>query len=249
MRHVLAIPFKLLAAVLFLAGCAYNPLINREQLILVSDSQVASLAQESWREIETSRALATSTAMQARAERVANRILRANGEAPSAWTVRVFEDDTLNAFALPGGKIGIHSAMIHFCESDDELAAIIGHEIAHVKLRHAAERLSQDLAMRGAAEVAFPDQSRVRSIFGLGATLGVILPYSRRHEFEADRLGLRYQSKAGYAPDAAITLWSRMAAQKSGAGTPDWLSTHPTSQARIDALRSEVALIKEEQKT
>ena len=249
MRVLLIQVLGLLIGCGFVAGCAYNPLINREQLMLVSESQMVDLAAESWDEVQTTMLVSNDGFLNRRASSVANRILTANGENPDDWEIRVFEDATLNAFALPGGKIGVTSAMMEFCLSNDQLAAVIAHEIAHVKLRHASERLSQDLAMRGAIDAAFPDQSRMRSIFGIGATLGVLLPYSRQHELEADRLGLRYLVKANYSADAAITLWTRMSEAASTRTTPEWLSTHPTNQSRIEALRAEIDIIEQEQAT
>jgi predicted Zn-dependent protease len=246
MRCPFIASLALCLAGLLLSGCAYNPLINRDQLILVPESQIVSLAAESWSEIQNTLPASEDQAMQDRAVRVTNRLLSANQKDPSAWTVKVFDDKALNAFALPGDKIGLTSAMISFCQSDDELAAIIGHEMAHVALQHASERLSQDIAMRGAAQVAFPDQARMQSILGIGASLGVLLPYSRQHELEADRLGLRYQSQAGHSPDAAITLWTRMAKSTSKTASPEWLSTHPTSERRIEVLREEIRTIKQE---
>lgn len=239
----------LCVGVLQLSACAYNPLIDRDQLILVPDTQMVSLATDSWTEIQKTTPLSSDQAIQGRARRVADRLLLANSNTPDNWTVKVFEDQSLNAFALPGGRIGVTTAMMSFCRSDDELAAVIGHEIAHVTLQHASERLSQDMAMRGAVGAVFPEQSKMQSILGVGAILGVILPYSRRHELEADRLGLRYMAKAGYAPDAAISLWTRMANAKSGQTEPVWLSTHPTDQSRIAALQAEIKKIRQEQRS
>lgn len=229
------------------SGCAYNPLIDREQLMLVSDSQMVDLAAESWDEVQTTMPVSKDQFLNRRALSIANRILRANGEDPDEWDIRVFEDTALNAFALPGGKIGVTSEMMGFCQTNDQLAVVIAHEIAHVKLRHASERLSQDIAMRGAIDAAFPDQSRMRSVFGMGATLGVLLPYSRQHELEADRLGLRYLVKADYSAEAAITLWTRMSEVASARATPEWLSTHPTDQRRLDSLRTEIEILEQEQ--
>jgi predicted Zn-dependent protease len=232
-----------------LTGCAYNPVLDRDQLLLVPDEQMVSLAGESWIEIQRTSPLAQNQALQDRARRVADRLLLGNQKKPDEWEVKVFEDERLNAFALPGGRIGITSAMMSFCRNDDELAAVIGHEVAHVTLQHASERLSQDMAMRGAVGAAFPEQSKMQSILGVGALLGVILPYSRRHELEADRIGLRYLAKAGYAPEAAISLWTRMASSGSARADMDWLSTHPTDESRITALEAEIEIIKQEQRS
>ena len=227
------------ALFLALQACAYNPAIQREQLLLVSEPQMQELGADSWTEYRNQTAEARDPALRAKAERVTNRILAAKGENRSSWEVVVFDDPALNAFALPGRKIGLNAGMVRFCRTDDELAAIIGHEIAHVELRHAAERASQDLAARGIMSVVIPDDTNMESIFGIGTTLGVLLPFSRKHELEADQIGLRYMAAAGYDPQAAIDLWSRMADQADRGGTPTFLSTHPADSERIAALRAE----------
>lgn len=224
---------------LALGACAFNPLIGREQLILVPESEMAVLGAESWSDYRASAPLARDAAMQSRVQRVVERVLRSNGKDPRNWDVAVFEDDTLNAFALPGGKIGVNTGMVRFCRSDDELAAVIGHEIAHVDLRHAAERVSQDMATRGLIGVAVPDDQNMARIFGMGASLGVLLPYSRKHELEADRIGLRQMAAAGYDPMAAVDLWIRMSRQSGRQGPPAFLSTHPADDERIEAIRRE----------
>jgi predicted Zn-dependent protease len=222
-----------------LQACAYNPAIQREQLLLVSEPQMQALGADSWTDYRTQTPETKDSALRAKAERVSNRILTAKGETPSSWEVIVFEDAALNAFALPGRKIGLNAGMVRFCRTDDELAAIIGHEIAHVELRHAAERTSQDLAARGIMSLIVPEDTNMESIFGIGTTLGVLLPFSRKHELEADQIGLRYMAAAGYDPRAAIDLWTRMAGQAGRGGTPTFLSTHPADSQRIDALRAE----------
>lgn len=221
------------------SACAYNPILDREQFILVPDAQIASMASDSWSAIEAETPGTTDRGQIARVEQVGGRLLLALGEHRSDWTFKVFDDSSLNAFALPGGKVGINSGMVAFCRSDDELASVIGHEIAHVKLRHSAERVSQQLAMQGAIDIVTPDDATMAALLGAGASLGVILPFSRKHELEADRLGLRYIAVAGYDPMAAVELWSRMAKQTGRAQQPAWLSTHPADAARIEALRAE----------
>ena len=164
---------------------------------------------------------------------------------PSAWDVAVLADDTPNAFALPGGRIGFHSGMLRLATSDDDIAVIIGHEVAHVVCRHGNERVSQALlASLGAVALdqSMRDKPATRrqealALYGAAASLGVILPYSRDHESEADHLGLFYMARAGYRPAAAVAFWRRLS-QQGGARPPEFLSTHPSDTTRVARLQA-----------
>jgi predicted Zn-dependent protease len=146
---------------------------------------------------------------------------------------------------MPGGRIGVHRGMLPLLPTDGDLATVLSHEVAHVACRHGAERVSQGLlAALGAVAVdqAMADKPASRrqealALYGAAATLGVILPYSRDHETEADRIGMAYMAWAGYEPAAAVTFWRRFAASKEG-GTPEFLSTHPSDKTRIRALEA-----------
>lgn len=163
------------------------------------------------------------------------------------WEYVVFENDKMiNAFAMPGGKVGVYTGMFKkLIQTDDDLAVVVGHEIAHVTARHGNERVSHSLlAQLGAAaiQIASKDQSAstrqlILSAYGAGATYGYILPFSRKHESEADRIGLFYAARAGYNPEVAIPFWERMSALNSGSQPPEFLSTHPSGDTRIRKLR------------
>lgn len=230
-----------LFAVSLLVACAYNPTIGREQIILVSDAELVSMAAASWSAVDAETPVSRDNVQIARVNKVGARLLNAMGEVRSDWEFRVFEDQTLNAFALPGGKVGLHSAMVAFCQTDDELASVIGHEIAHVKLRHAAERMSQQLATQGVVNAIVSDESDIAALLGARASLGVILPFSRKHELEADRLGLQYVKMANYDPMSAVALWTRMSEQAGRGQGLAFLSTHPSDKQRIDAIRTEAS--------
>jgi len=224
-----------------LAGCTYNPELDRSQLLLVSDADLAWLGEAAWADIKTRQQIATGAEYTGPMSRVCLRIIQAAQEQAGNWEWAVFEDDDINAFALPGNKIGVYTGMIDFTENDDQLAAIVGHELAHVHLRHAAERYSQQIAAQsvsGLARIA-AGSSQAGAILGVGATYGVLLPYSRKHELEADRIGVRYLHAAGYDPREAIIFWERMLSRGEGA-PPEVLSTHPSDQARLNALQREV---------
>lgn len=160
------------------------------------------------------------------------------------WEVLVFEDNTPNAFALPGAKIGVHSGMLEVAVTPGQLAAVIGHEVSHVLLQHGNERMSQSIladatvnAASAAAGAAAPEYQRmVVSGLGVGAQLGVLLPFSRKHESEADEVGQMFMARAGFYPAEAIALWQNMA-QQGGEAPKQWQSTHPSDETRIARLQ------------
>ncbi len=174
----------------------------------------------------------------------ANCVARAlTREVGGQWEVVVFEDKTLNAFALPGNKIGIHTGLIELVDNQDQLAAVIGHEIAHVLARHSNERLSQKMAVNtglSLTQAVLAPQSALGQtaigLLGVGAQYGILLPYSRTHESEADILGLDIMAKAGFDPRESIKLWQKMDAASKGGTPPEFLSTHPSHSTRIKDL-------------
>jgi len=157
----------------------------------------------------------------------------------------VFEDKTLNAFALPGNKIGVHTGLVDLVANQHQLASVIGHEIGHVLARHSNERMSQKLgAQMGVsliAAVAAPQTplgQTALSMLGIGAQYGLIMPFSRLHESEADTIGLELMAKAGFDPSESVTLWQKMAQASQGPQPVEFLSTHPSHATRIDDLRT-----------
>lgn len=214
-------------------------------LNLVPDQQVQEMALETWKDLRAKTPVSADRADQRRARTVADRVLQAAGEQPAQWEVVVFQGGQANAFALPGGKIGVYDGMLRLASSDEELAAVIGHEIAHNEARHAAQRVNSQTATKvgidiasaalGAANVGPPDT--IAGLLGVGAQYGVLLPYSRNQELEADRLGLTYMAKAGYDPHGAVALWRKMQ-QQGGSRQPTFLSTHPAPGDRIAQLES-----------
>ena len=195
-------------------------------------------------QIKKDEKISTDAAVNARIQRIGARVAEAVGrEVPDAqWEFVVFESDTINAFALPGGKVGFYTGLIKLAESDEEIATVMGHEIAHVTSRHGAERVSQGqlAAIGGVVAAVVSDGSKNQNAYMLGytalATLGT-LGYSRLQETEADVIGLRFSSSAGYDPRAAASFWRKMKAANEGRGAPPiWLSTHPSTAARIAKL-------------
>lgn len=243
-----------------LTSCTYNEELGRNQVLFgTSPQQMAAAANGAWSDLKRKERISTDPRYTSRLNTVAPRLIRAAGGNPAEWEYLVFENNSLNAFALPGGKIGIYTGIMNIMENDAQLAAVVGHEVAHVKFQHGAERYSQGLLAQGALVGASviglsqcsnaQDQRQCQTnaqrwvqVLGLGAVYGVILPYSRSHELEADSGGVRYMAQAGYDPRQAIRFWQNMARASSGsARPPEFLSTHPANQTRIDNLQNEVA--------
>jgi predicted Zn-dependent protease len=234
------------ALVLLLAlliSCSTSP-TGRTQFIAIPDAQMNALGDEAFTQLKSDAnnagKLDSNKTHLAYVHCISDRLLVVMGEKPESWEVEIFIDDTLNAFALPGKKIGIHSGMIKFATAD-ELAAVVGHEIGHVLARHGAERMTMGLATQlgtAAAAVALKDQQyqgEIVAALGIGAQFGLMLPYSRTHESEADAMGLAFMAKAGFNPKAAVSLWQKMQAQNK-ASVPEFMSTHPSNSTRIKLL-------------
>lgn len=240
----------LLAATLLLAGCATTP-TGRSQVMLVDDAQMNALGVQAFTQLRTEGRVSTDPAQQRYVRCIADALI---AELPSQWSslpweVEVFVDEAPNAFALPGGKVGVNTGMFKIAENADQLAAVVGHELAHVMYRHGAERMSQQLlaqagltAAQLAANARSPENAQlIVGALGAGAQVGVLLPFSRHHESEADLEGQRLMAQAGFDPAQSVALWQRMQAASGGAGTPGWLSTHPNPGGRIEALGRELA--------
>ena len=228
-----------------LIGCKANPVSGRKQLVLVSEEQAqASSAQaytQTMSEAQKKGKLSSDAALNARVKRITDRLITQAGNmyAPSRewkWSVAVLDEPALNAWCMPGGKMAIYTGVVHkLALSDDEIAQIMGHEIAHALLGHGRERMSRAIAMQGGvllgSIVAGQDLSALTPV----ADIALTLPNSRTGETEADRYGIELAARAGYDPRAAVRLWEKMSAA-SGNGPPQFLSTHPSPDNRIQAL-------------
>lgn len=235
------------AMVLAVTACYTVPETGRQALILPIFDDV-QMGTQAFAEVRAKEKVSTDPAANARIQRIGKRIAEAVGDRmPNAqWEFVVFDaPETVNAFALPGGKVGVYTGLIRLAGSDDEIAFVMGHEIAHVTSRHSAQRAT---ALMGAAIGAVAVEGLTRdskyhdvilATYGLGAAAGE-LKYSRSHESEADFIGLRYAAYAGYDPHAAVTFWQRMADQSKKSRIPQFLSTHPSDEKRIAALQAEI---------
>jgi predicted Zn-dependent protease len=217
----------------------YNPETGREQFIMVSDAQMEQAALQAWgQQLQRERAW-NNRAAQARLERVGQRIVNAAGRGNQAWEFRLFDSPQKNAFVLPANKVGFYRGLYEICDVDDYMATVLGHETGHVTGRHAAERYSREVATQTVVQVAgaATNSDLAAAALGLGAQVGVSLPFSREQEAEADILGIRYMHDAGYDVRQAIPFWQRMA-QGGGSRPPEFLSTHPDPDNRIQRIRN-----------
>jgi predicted Zn-dependent protease len=237
-----------LLPLLLLAGCGETP-AGRSQLALVPENVMAQMGEDAFDQLRGRQPVSRDATVNRRVQCVAREVVAAAEvsypavELPEAWEIIVFEDSSPNAFALPGGRIGVHTGLLRVAETPDQLAAVIGHEVAHVLANHGNERLTQQLGIKAVLLlVGFfwegdMGQQQLMQALGLGAQLGISLPFSRTHEEEADLMGLTIMARAGFDPQQSVRLWRNMAA--AGGGQPlEFLSTHPAHGSRIEALQN-----------
>ena len=251
-----------LASMLILSGCGTVPLTGRRQILLVSDQDVLSSSLTQYRDYMKTAPKSASTQWSNMVTRVGKKIadateryLRANGLAAEvkdfSWEFNLVKDDQVNAFCMPGGKIVVYEGLMKIVSSDDELAVVLGHEVAHAVAKHSNERMSQQvLAQYGAqilnrslSEKSAAVQKLAGTVYGIGTQVGVMLPFSRKHESEADYMGLILMKMAGYNPDVAVGFWQKMSAGTTGT-VPALLSTHPSDAQRIKDIQKALPTIK-----
>lgn len=227
------------------AACATSPL-GRRQLLLMPADQVAQMGVTAYAQMKDQQPLSTDAAVNQQVQCVSAALLAVVGDAP-AWEVTVFKDAAANAFALPGQKIGVNDGLLKVATTPDQLAAVIGHEIGHVQAQHGNERMSVQFATQTGLQLlnalsgeGSEEKALVIAALGAGAQFGVVLPFSRSHESEADLIGLELMARAGFDPQASVTLWQNMARASNGA-PPEILSTHPAHDTRIRDLQEHMA--------
>ncbi|CCQ12223.1 Zn-dependent protease with chaperone function PA4632 [Pseudoalteromonas luteoviolacea B = ATCC 29581] len=234
-----------------LVGCKTSP-TGRTQIALYSEDQMAQMGSASFDELKKSTPQESNQKTNKYVQCVAFKIIE---QLPQdlrklEWEVVVFKDDSANAFALPGGKIGVHTGLLTVAKDQHQLAAVLGHEVAHVTARHANERISQGALVQtglqlGNVALQMGDikyRSEIMQALGLGTQVGIVLPFSRSHESEADIVGLQYMAKAGFEPSGAIALWQNMS-EANGQRQPEFLSTHPAPENRIKQLRAHLTQV------
>lgn len=246
---------SLFIAILLIAGaCNKVPLTGRSQTAWIPSSQMSSLSETSYNDVLQTSQLANGTTAGKQVQRVGKKIqaavekyMRENGLAEElkdfAWEFNLIKDNTVNAWCMPGGKVAFYTGIMPICKDDAGVAVVMGHEIAHAIAKHGNERMTHSL-MQSAGSVALAvalrdkpqeTQAMFMTAYGVGSQIGVMLPFSRTHETEADKLGLIFMAMAGYNPHEAPAFWTRMAAQSQGA-PPEFLSTHPSHDTRIKNL-------------
>jgi predicted Zn-dependent protease len=253
------------AATTGLASCTTNAATGRKQFVGLAPGagQLSNMAAASWSEMKQKIPTSTDPRYTSRLRNIGNRISRGAGKSSETWDYAVFDQDTKNAFVLPGNRVGFYKGMMDFTDNDDQIAGIMGHEVGHVTGEHARERYSmqmaQQVAVAGTAIIGGTTLSKkcksaksrteynncMRSAqqktqylvqaIGLGSMIGLVLPYSRKHESESDLLGVNYMHKAGYDPYQSVKLWEKMAANNPRR-QPEFLSTHPDPANRAKVL-------------
>ena len=228
-----------------IAGCATSP-TGQTQLKLFPDSEMAKMGITAYDEIKEKTPISKDKQKTAYVVCVAELVTR---EMPgkTGWEVNLFEDDAVNAFALPGGKIGVYTGLLKVASNQHQLAAVLGHEVAHVIADHGNARVSAAYATQTglqltqvlAGSVDSPYKSQLLGLLGLGAQVGILLPYGRGQESEADILGVEYMARAGFDPRESVALWRNMA-KSGGKQPPELLSTHPSNETRINELNKQI---------
>jgi len=234
-----------LLLVLSVVACETVPITGRSQLALIPEGTEVKMGLDSYQQILSKAKISSDPRVVEPVTRVGRRIAEATGRADYQWEFKVIEDTQVNAFCLPGGKVAVYSGMLPVARDDAGLAAVLGHEVAHAVARHGGERMSQQLVVQGASLAATQtllagrDPATVQLVsaaLGAGATVGLLMPWGRAQESEADHLGLIYMAKAGYHPLAARDLWVRMGEASRGREPYEFLSTHPLPETRITQI-------------
>ncbi len=228
------------------SGCRTAPISGRRQLVIIPESQEITLGVQAYEKTLAEEAMSENRQLIEMVNRVGQRIAAAADKPEYDWEFRVIASDTMNAFALPGGKVAIYEGLIPICQDEAGLAVVMSHEVAHAIARHGGERMSQQKVVSGLGAVinvvaqqktSAATTDTVMKAYGATSKYGVILPYSRKHESEADAIGLILMAKAGYDPSVAPEFWERFSRQ-TGAKPPELLSTHPTDARRAANLRT-----------
>jgi predicted Zn-dependent protease len=241
-----------LMILIVLVGCATVPLSGRRQLNLIPVSTINSMSFQQYDEFLNTHKLSKDKEKTEMIKRVGKNIQMAVEEyfaknnmsqklTDYSWEFNLVEDESINAWCMPGGKVVFYTGILELMDNEAQVAVVMGHEIAHAIAEHGNERMSQTLLtqMGGMAlakaleEKPAQTQAMWMGAYGLGAQLGVMLPFSRTHEYEADHLGLIFMAMAGYNPEEAIVFWKKMAEMKQGQSPPEFISTHPSDANRI----------------
>ncbi len=231
-----------------LTACASSP-TGRNQLKLFPSSEIDQMGVQSFAQMKEQTPATTNTSTSQYVNCVANQVI---AQVPSKygiknWEVVVFDSEQVNAFALPGGKVGVYTGLLKVANNQHQLAAVIGHELAHVLAEHGNERVSTAFATQTGLALAYKisgepseEKDQLFALLGIGSQVGVVLPFGRVQESEADVMGLELMAKAGFQPQQAVNLWQNMAKASGGKSQPELLSTHPSHDRRIKDLQKQM---------
>ena len=231
---------------LLLPSCVTAPYTGRQQIMLIDPAQEAALGERAALQVTRQSKISKNPQYNQEVDQVGRRIAQVADRPDFDWEFYVVDDaKTVNAFCLPGGKVFVYTGMLRFTETDDQLATVMAHEVAHAIARHGAERMSTAMVAQAGQAVAAaalniqsPGALRAFDVaYGLATNVGVILPFSRTQEYEADRIGLIIMAKAGYNPEAAIGFWEKMRSSGDQSSMPAFLSTHPADDERLAQIR------------
>jgi len=246
-----------LLVLLLAAACSTVPITGRQQLNLIPQDTIMSMSAQQYNQFLEQNKLSNNTEAARTIQNVGRDIagaveqyMRQNNMSQQVegyeWEFKLVEDDQINAFAMPGGKVVVYTGILDVTKGNAGLATVMGHEVAHAIANHGGERMSQGLlAQFGGVALSQAlktkpgaTQQMFMAAYGVGAQVGVLLPYSRLQETEADKLGLVFMAMAGYDPREAVSFWQRMSSAKEGGAPPEFLSTHPADQTRIRNLQN-----------
>ena len=230
---------------LVMLGCQQVPMTNRKQVLLSSEESENAMGLTAYQEVLKSEPLTKNEKATEIVRRIGQRIAAVANRPDFEWEFNVIESETQNAFCLPGGKVAVYTGILPVCENEAGLAVVMSHEVAHAIARHGGERMTYETAKNaGKSALSYfmqkqdeQKQKIVLAAYGGGAQYGVILPFSRKHEMEADQIGIMLMAKAGYDPSEAPVFWERFGGAKTGAAPMEWMSTHPSDAHRSAALR------------
>lgn len=243
-RNVLL--FLILGLPVLVAACAHAPYTDRRQLMLTSEGSETSMGYQAFGQIKQKYKVSHDPVINAEVQQVGQRIAAAAKRPDYRWEFVVFDNKEANAFCLPGGKVGIFTGILKYTKDESGLATVISHEVGHALARHAGERMSQGMlaqvgslglgaALGGVSPIA---GQAIMTGYGLGTQLGILLPYSRKQEYEADHIGLILMAKAGYDPAQALEFWKRMMTKDKKVNMPQFMSTHPNDASRLHELEA-----------
>lgn len=259
LKHIVrSLCLTVVSGILF-SACGAVPLTGRKQILLVSDQEIFQAGLVQYKEYLNTAVISSDQASTDIVKGVGRKLadatemyLRANGLeheiANFDWEFNLIKDSQINAFCMPGGKIVVYEGLLSVARTPDELAVVLGHEIAHAVAKHSNERMSQQILTQygialissALSEKSVAVRDLATTVFGLGAKVGMMLPYSRKHEYEADYMGIVFMELAGYDSDSSVTFWKKMA-ELGESSVPEILSTHPSDDKRIANLELKIA--------